>query len=120
VDELASPPPVQTKATISGAIVKVGQPVGANTAVGGDRIFDGTIQAADYYFLPVRTQVAVGDTLTWENDGSVVHTATAADKSFDTGDISPGQSVSVTFDTAGTINYNCSPHPWMIGQIIVQ
>jgi quinohemoprotein ethanol dehydrogenase len=120
VDELPAPPPIQTKATISGPLVKVGQPVGAATAVGGDRIFDGTIQMGDYYFLPTRTQVSVGDTLTWENDGTVVHTATASDKSFDTGDVAPGQSVSMTFNTAGTFTYNCSPHPWMIAQIVVQ
>jgi alcohol dehydrogenase (cytochrome c) len=120
VDELPSPPPIQTKATITGPLVKVGQPVGAATAVGGDRLFDGTIQMGDYYFLPVRTQVSVGDTLTWENDGSVVHTATASDRSFDTGDVTPGQSVPITFNTAGTFTYNCSPHPWMIGQVVVQ
>jgi alcohol dehydrogenase (cytochrome c) len=120
VDQLASPPPIQTKATISGPIVKVGDPVGPVTAVGGDRIFDGTLQMGDYYFLPGRTQIAVGDTLTWQNNGSVTHTATASDLSFDTGDVAPGLSVAVTFTTAGTFTYNCSPHPWMIGQVIVQ
>jgi quinohemoprotein ethanol dehydrogenase len=120
VDEVAAPPPIQTKATITGAIVKVGDPVGPVTAVGGDRVFDGTLQVGDYYFLPNRVQVAVGDTLTFENDGSVVHTATASDKSFDTGDIQPNTATPVTFNTAGTYNFNCSPHPWMIGQVIVQ
>jgi plastocyanin len=74
----------------------------------------------DYFFLPTRTQIAVGDTLTWQNNGSVVHTATASDGSFDTGDVQPGQSVAVTFNNAGTFNYNCNPHPWMLGQIVVQ
>jgi quinohemoprotein ethanol dehydrogenase len=120
VDEVAAPPPIQTKATITGAIVKVGDPVGPVTAVGGDRVFDGTLQVGDYYFLPNRVQVAVGDTLTFENDGSVVHTATASDKSFDTGDIQPNTATPVTFNTAGTYNFNGSPHPWMIGQVIVQ
>jgi hypothetical protein len=30
-----------------------------------------------------------------------------------------GQTVSVTFNRPGTYNFNCSPHPSMIGQIIV-
>ena len=120
VDELTAPPPVQTKATIGGTIVKVGDPVGPVTAVGGDRIFDGTLQMGDYYFLPNRVSVAVGATLNWENDGSVTHTVTASDKSFDSGDVAPGQTVALTFNQAGTFTYNCSPHPWMLGQIIVQ
>jgi quinohemoprotein ethanol dehydrogenase len=120
VDEVTAPPPIQTKASISGTIVKVGDPVGPVTAIGGDRIFDGTLQIGDYYFLPNRVGVSVGTTLNWENDGSVVHTVTASDKSFDSGDVAPGQTVALTFNQAGTFTYNCSPHPWMLGQIIVQ
>src|SRR5438874_1775949 len=99
-------PPIQTKATLTGPIVKIGDPMGAVMAIGGDRIFDGTLQMGDYYFLPTRVSVPVGGTLNWENDGSVVHTATASDRSFDTGDVDPGHAVSVTFTTAGTFNYN--------------
>jgi plastocyanin len=65
-------------------------------------------------------QVPVGTTLTWKNDGAVIHTATAADASWDTGDISPGGTAAVTFGTAGTYNFNCTPHPWMLGRVIVQ
>jgi quinohemoprotein ethanol dehydrogenase len=49
-----------------------------------------------------------------------VHTATESKGSWDTGDIQPGESKSVEFDTAGTYTYSCSPHPWMFGQVIVQ
>ena len=52
-------------------------------------------------------------------DRAVIHTATAADGAFDTGDIPAGASASVTFNSAGSFTYNCSPHPWMIGQIVV-
>lgn len=45
--------------------------------------------------------------------------ALATDGAFDTGDIPAGAAASVTFNTPGTYTYNCSPHPWMIGQIIV-
>ena len=120
VDEVAAPPPIQTKATISGPVVKIGDPVGPATAVGGDRVFDGTLQMGDYYFLPNRVQIQAGGSLNWENDGSVVHTATASDGSFDTGDVPPGQTASLTFSSPGTYNYNCSPHPWMLGQVNVQ
>jgi plastocyanin len=63
--------------------------------------------------------VPAGTTLTWRNDGAVIHTATAADGSWDTGDIPGGGSASVTFETAGTYNFNCTPHPWMLGRVII-
>ena len=91
VDELTAPPPIQTKATISRHGRQGRRSGGPVTAVGGDRIFDGTLQIGDYYFLPNRVSVPVGGTLNWENDGSVTHTVTASDKSFDSGDIAPGQ-----------------------------
>ena len=91
----------------------------AVATIGGDRIFDGNISTLDYAFQPVKVQVPVGTTLVWQNNGAVIHTATANDNSFNTGDIPSGGSAAVTFNTAGTFNYNCSPHPWMIGQISV-
>ena len=38
---------------------------------------------------------------------------------WDTGLLARGQSVGVTFNRPGIYNVNCSPHPSMIGQIIV-
>jgi alcohol dehydrogenase (cytochrome c) len=123
IDELASPPPIQTRTTLGGPFVKIGDTVGtgrdAVATIGGDRIFDGTVSMLDYAFQPIKVQVPVGTTLTWQNNGAVIHTATANDNAWNTGDITAGGSASVTFNTAGTFNYNCSPHPWMIGQISV-
>jgi plastocyanin len=74
----------------------------------------------DYAFNPVRVQVPAGTTLTWRNSGAVIHTATAQNGAFNTGDVAAGESVSIEFDTPGTYVYNCTPHPWMIGDITVQ
>ena len=75
----------------------------------------------EYNYTPNWVQIPVGTTLTWKNDGSVIHTATAADGSWDTGDINGGGgTASVTFNTAGTFNFNCTPHPWMLGRVVVQ
>ena len=109
-----------TRTSYSGPLVHIGEPVGQIRDVAGAVIFEGTVHVADYFFTPVRTSIPTGTTLTFSNDGSVIHTATANDGSFDTGDISAGQSISITFDKAGTYGYSCSPHPWMIGQIVVQ
>jgi len=119
IDQVAAPPPVQTKTAISGPLVKIGPPVGRIDTQGLDRQFDGTIDTADYAFTPMRVSVPAGTTLTWSNSGSVIHTATATNGNWDTGDIPPGGAVDITFDTAGTYSYNCNPHPWMLGQVVV-
>jgi plastocyanin len=48
-----------------------------------------------------------------------LHTATDVKDGWDTGDLLAGQSGSVTFNNAGTFTYYCTPHPWMVGQVIV-
>jgi quinohemoprotein ethanol dehydrogenase len=123
IDEIAAPPPIQTKASVGGALIHMGEMVGGVRALvttGGDVVFDGTISTEDYLFNPVRVGIPVGTTLTWNNRGSVIHTATDNKAAWDTSDIPSGESRSVTFNTAGTYNYSCNPHPWMLGQIVVQ
>jgi alcohol dehydrogenase (cytochrome c) len=120
VDQVAAPPAVQTKASYSGPLVHIGEPVGQSRDLYGGVLFDGTVHVADYFFTPVRAGIPAGTTLTFSNDGSVIHTATANDGSWDTGDISAGQAVTVTFNQTGTYGFACTPHPWMIGQIVVQ
>ncbi|HEX8967199.1 MAG TPA: PQQ-binding-like beta-propeller repeat protein [Chloroflexota bacterium] len=122
LDEVAAAPPVQTKVDFAGPVLNIGDDL-AKTARTGDPapqgIFDGSIAVADYSFLPSRVQIPAGTTLTWTNRGSVIHTATDNHQAWDTGDISPGASASVEFDTPGTYSFTCKPHPWMYGQIIV-
>src|ERR1035437_9424802 len=70
-------------------------------------------------FSPASLAVKVGDKLTWTNQDSVGHSATADDNSFDTGVIAQGQSGSNTFSITGTYTYHCSVHPNMKATIIV-
>jgi quinohemoprotein ethanol dehydrogenase len=120
IDQLPAPPPVQTRFAITGSIVQLGNPMGNINTQGGDRIFQGTIDMQDYDFFPRRVQMAVGSTVNWENRGAVIHTATDSKGAWDTGDIRSGETGSVTFSAAGTYTYTCSPHPWMLGQVIIQ
>jgi plastocyanin len=112
---------VQSKVDLTAVPVKLGQPIASpQTPVYGGQPFDGTMYTYEYNFTPQVVQVPVGTTLTWKNDGAVIHTATAADGTWDTGDIAGGGgTAAVTFDTAGTFNFNCTPHPWMLGRVIV-
>jgi alcohol dehydrogenase (cytochrome c) len=120
LDEVAAAPPVATKVEITGRIVKAGDVLALPGNLYDNVVFDGTIPVDDYFYSPKRVQVSVGDTVTFKNNGALIHTATESKSAWDTGDIAPGESKSVTFDSAGTYVYNCSPHPWMIGQVIVQ
>jgi plastocyanin len=76
-------------------------------------------------FIPNPVTIAVGETVTWDNNDTAAHTATggsAADGPsgvFDSSLIMAGGSYSFTFDTAGTYPYHCMVHPWMQGTIIV-
>jgi alcohol dehydrogenase (cytochrome c) len=116
VSSVAAPKSPDTKVTLGGAPKKLGDALAAT----GDQKFDGTVDTQDYSYNPVRIQIPVGTTLTWQNNGAVIHTATAQDGSWNTGDIPGGQSASITFDKPGTWLYSCAPHPWMIGEITVQ
>jgi quinohemoprotein ethanol dehydrogenase len=121
LDQVAAAPPIQTKVEITGRIVALGDTFALPGTVGlDDRVFAGTLDMFDFDFLPRRVSVPVGTTLTWQNTGAAIHTATDTKGSFDTGDINTGGSASVTLNSAGTYVYTCSPHPWMLGQIMVQ
>jgi len=64
--------------------------------------------------------VAPGTTVTWTNDGDIAHTVTSQDGLFESGLLQSGQDFQFTFDKPGTYSYFCTPHPWMLGQVIVK
>jgi plastocyanin len=74
----------------------------------------------EYRYGPGRIRIKAGTTVTWKNIGDLPHTATGEKLDWDTGDINPGESKSVTFNDPGNYYYICKPHPWMYGQIIVE
>jgi plastocyanin len=73
-----------------------------------------------FKFVPARLEVAVGTTVVWTNRDQVVHTATADNRSWDSGLIQPGATWRRTFDRPGTYPYHCTPHPFMKGVIVVR
>jgi plastocyanin len=77
------------------------------------------VSIENFSFSPASISVSAGDTVVWTNNDSVAHTVTSTDGAFDTGDIAPGASASVTFDNAGTFAYICSIHPSMTGSVDV-
>jgi plastocyanin len=78
------------------------------------------VTIADFAFDPPNLQVEAGTTVTFTNDDSATHTATAEDDSFDTGDLDQGASGEVTLDEPGTYAYFCNIHNYMTGSITVE
>ena len=64
----------------------------------------------DNVYIPDSVSIAVGDTVTWVNNGRSPHNVTYGDDSRQSGSIEPGQTFSITFDSAQTVYYYCSFH----------
>jgi plastocyanin len=77
------------------------------------------VEIADFAYGPDPVTVQVGGKVTWLNQDSAPHTATAEDGSFDTGTLEEGKLKSETFKRAGTYEYICQIHPDMHGVVEV-
>jgi plastocyanin len=69
-----------------------------------------SVSIVDNSFSPQSITIAMGDTVTWTNNGTMNHTVTADDGSFTSGTLSPGNTYSHTFTSAGTFRYYCQFH----------
>lgn len=80
------------------------------------------------YYDPSPANVAVGTNVTWTNNDATLHTVYSGSpedtensgKLFQSDFMTKGKTFEHTFDTAGTFDYYCTLHPFMIGQIVVK
>ena len=79
-----------------------------------------SITIANFQFSPDPLVVKAGATVKVTNSDGTAHTVTAADKSFDTGDIDGGATATITLAKAGTYKYFCNIHNYMTGTIEVK
>jgi plastocyanin len=114
----ACSPAATTPAPTAAAPASTAPSPAASAAGGGGGGTAVTIK--DFAFGPQTLEVAVGSTVTWTNQDSAAHTATADDGSFDSKSIASGGEFSQTFSTAGTFAYHCSIHTSMTGSITVK
>jgi amicyanin len=77
------------------------------------------VAIVDFAFSPATLTITAGDTVVWTNEDPMIHTATSVNGAFDSGDLEQGEAYSLTFTTAGTYDYLCTPHPTMTGRIVV-
>jgi len=74
-----------------------------------------------FAFNPKTITIKSGTTIFWTNEDSVGHTVTSdSGKELDSKLLSKEESYEHTFNTPGTYNYHCTPHPSMKGTIIVE
>src|ERR671916_2943317 len=78
-----------------------------------------TVDISNHAFNPAQLNVAPGTTVTFVNNDTEPHTATADNGLFDTGVLQPGASFDVFLDGSGTVTYHCELHPHMQGSIVV-
>jgi len=78
----------------------------------------------DFVFRPDSITVPAGATVTWVNceiPPQEPHTSTSdTPGQWDSPEINVGQRFSRRFTTQGTFTYHCTPHPFMLGKIVVQ
>lgn len=93
----------------------------STTTTGGSSGSAAVVHIKNYEFNPSKLTVKPGQKVTFTNDDSVTHTATASDGAFDTGDIKPGasQTVVVKAGVTGAVPYICSIHQYMKGTLTV-
>ena len=76
-------------------------------------------------FVPASITINAGDTVEWSNTDTAAHTVTAGTPAegpsgaFDSSLIMGGASFAYTFDEAGSYDYFCMVHPWMVGNVQV-
>ena len=88
------------------------EPAAQAPAGSGDKV-----AVADNSFTPASLKVAVGDTVTFENEGQIAHTVTGDD--FDSGSLAPGDTFTFKASEKGSFSYVCTFHPGMQGTIEV-
>ena len=94
--------------TVSGGTVVMPVGVGGNSKLN----FDPPV---------VTVYLGFNATVTWDNQDTTKHTATANDNSFNSGDVLPGKTWSYTFSTPGNYSYYCLYHTtWMKATVVVK
>jgi|1185.fasta_scaffold864608_1 plastocyanin len=78
------------------------------------------VSIKDFAYAPPSLTINKGTTVSFTNNDTTEHTATASGGGFDTGSIAAGKTKSVTLDSSGTFAYVCTFHPFMHGTITVK
>lgn len=103
----------------SAAEEESGETTESEPAPSGEASKSEKVQIVEFTYEPDPVVVQAGGKVSWQNEDTAPHTATADDGSFDTGTIDKGKLGSATFKEAGTFTYFCEIHPTMHGTVEV-
>ena len=76
-------------------------------------------------YIPASVAINAGDTVEWTNSDTAAHTVTGGSPAegpsgvFDSSLVLGGAQYSFTFEEAGSYDYFCMVHPWMVGSVTV-
>ena len=76
-------------------------------------------------YIPSSVTINAGDTVEWTNSDTAAHTVTGGSPAegpsgvFDSSLVLGGASYAYTFEEAGSFDYFCMVHPWMVGNVQV-
>lgn len=79
-----------------------------------------TVEIVGFEFKPAQLRVARGDTIVWLNRDAVPHSATATNRTWDSGNIAAGASWSLVTTTSSAGDYFCVLHPSMKAKFTVR
>ena len=97
-----------------------GHEAGATSARPGPGQHVHQVSISNFKFTPETLEVQAGDVIEWKNADFVAHTATADDRSFDTGRIDAGETKRIVAKEKGRFPYFCRYHVAMKGAVTVQ
>jgi plastocyanin len=78
-----------------------------------------TVIIKNFKFVPEALDVKPGDKIIWVDQDIVPHTATALDKSWDTGAIASEASKEMIVTKAQSLSYYCVYHPIMKAELVL-
>ena len=106
----------QSVARLSTLIAALASCVAVATSV---RAAEHVVEILAFKFVPDRLAVKTGDKITWVNRDIAPHTATAADRSWDTKRLKKGESVSIAVTDTMQLGYFCRFHPHMKATLVL-
>jgi plastocyanin len=111
------PPAAPAEAPVEGAVMPQAPGRVVTDSVPGP-VFATAMQALQ--FTATMIEISAGTTVEWKNDDPVIHTVTADDRGFDSGELEAGRVWRYLFVRPGTYPFHCTTHPFMRGTVVVQ
>ena len=78
------------------------------------------VSISGFKFSPAELTVSLGDTVTWTNDDTFLHTTAADSGAWSSAELGRGQRFAFIAARAGRFPYHCAAHPVMRASIVVR